>query len=78
MANLKLKKLLTDPREGVGPKDKISIYVVNSDGDVSTTIKLRNIYDSKTTKVLSEYGDCSVEFAEYDILNKKVFVKVSI
>ena len=76
MANLTLRNLLTDPREGISPKDKVSIYVMDSDDNVSKVIKLRSIYDSKTTKIMSEYGECDVKFAEYDILNKKVMVKI--
>lgn len=77
MANLTLRKLLTDPREGVYPKDKIFIYVMNSDGNTSKTIKLRGLYDSKINKVLKDYGTFEVTSTEYDVLNKIVDVKIS-
>lgn len=77
MANLTLRKLLTDPREGVTPKDKIFIYVMNSDENAAKTIKLRGLYDSKITKVLNDFGTFEVTSTEYDVLNKIVTAKIS-
>lgn len=76
---LHLRKLLTDPREGVGPKDKITIKVFDSHGDehLVKIIKLRGLYDSKINKVLKDYGNFEVTFTEYDVLNKIVTTEIS-
>lgn len=76
---LHLRKLLTDPREAVSPKDKIIIKVFDSHGDehLVKIIKLRGLYDSKINKVLKDYGNYEVTFTEYDVLNKIVTTEIS-
>lgn len=76
---LHIRKLLTDPREGVRPNDKIIIKVFDSQGDKNLVkiIKLRGLYDPKISKVLKDYGNYEVTFTEYDVLNKIVTTEIS-
>ena len=74
---LHIRKLLTDPREGVRPNDKIIIKVFDSHENLVKIIKLRGLYDSKINKVLKDYSNYEVTFTEYDVLNKIVITEIS-